>query len=298
MTPPSSLAPLPFPALFRCADAASRRAQKRYLLWVRINLALLILGALVGALNADDLRGKRILQSLAAGAFIAALASSLLIATRRWERLWYATRALAESAKSLSWKFVAGVDPFPATLPAADVARHFARALHDLVHNSRHLPASLAPSLDEPLPRPMLDARSAPIPLLRDLYLAQRIDNQHSWYAGNAIKNRRHRRIWFLLVILFHLAAILAALWLIVDPLSPWHLAALFSTIASAILAWGQVKRFEELALAYARTAHELSRLSAHAATITTQPELSALVTTTESTLSHEYTTWLTHRSQ
>ena len=89
-----------FPALYRCADDASLRGQRWYLSWLAVNLGLLVIGAVIGSLSLSEVGHKRAAQVIAALIFFAAMGTTILLATWRWERIWYAGRAVAESAKS------------------------------------------------------------------------------------------------------------------------------------------------------------------------------------------------------
>src|SRR6201999_2225187 len=48
------------------------------------------------------------------------------------EKLWYGSRAVAESAKSLAWKYMTGAEPSPSTLAAADVDSKFVTDLKSM----------------------------------------------------------------------------------------------------------------------------------------------------------------------
>src|SRR5437868_737143 len=100
----SDFNPASFPLLYRSADNASLSGQRWYLRWVIANLFLLLVGAGVGSISFADNDQKRIVHVITAVVFFVATGTSILLATRRWERIWYAGRAVAESAKSLSWK--------------------------------------------------------------------------------------------------------------------------------------------------------------------------------------------------
>lgn len=138
-----------FPALYRCADDASSSGQTWYIRWMTINLSLLLGGALVGSISLTDVESKRVVNAIAALIFFAAGGVTILLATRRWERIWYAGRAVAESAKSLTWKFVCAADPFPSSMSYQDALELFTSSLRELLNENEHL----APLLAGPRPR-------------------------------------------------------------------------------------------------------------------------------------------------
>lgn len=287
-----------FPALCRCADNASGNAQRWYLRCVGVNLGLLVLGALVGSINPSDIGHKQMVQGVAATCFFLALGTTILLANRRWERVWYAGRAVAESVKSLTWKFIAGADPFPITLDSGEAVERFANFLRELLQENRHLAAAFSgkDAVGEQVTDQMTHWRGSEVGLLRDVYSAQRVNEQQEWYANNAATNKRYQNIWFTLLVLFQAGAGLAAVLLTINPTIPWRATAVFSTLASATVAWGQVKRFQELAQAYSFAAQELSLISARAPHVGTREELARFVNDSETAISREHSTWVARR--
>jgi len=287
-----------FPEIYRSADDASLSGQHWYITWFTINLVLLLLGAIVGSVIFGDLQAKQTVQVLAAIFFFVALGTTILLGTCRWERVWYAGRAVAESAKSLTWKFVCGADPFPLTLDSKEAVVRFTDALQELLKENKHL-ASIFSGLNgggEQVTSFMMGIRGSATGVRRDIYLSQRVNEQQEWYATESCKNRRRRNTWFTLLVLFQTAAGAAAVILAIFPLFPWRGAAVFSTLASAIVAWGQMKRYQELAQAYGLAAQELSLNAARGAYVTTDDDLARFVNDAETAISREHSMWVARR--
>ena len=72
----------------------------------------------------------------------------------------------------------------------------------------------------------------------------------------------------------------------------------MFSALASAMIAWLQVRQHEELAQTYSVVALNLGFDEEQAEGINTEKDLSALVQNTESTLAQEHSQWITRKSQ
>lgn len=287
-----------FPALFRCADEASKNAQKWYLRWAGVNLGLLVLGAVVGSISLPDTAQKRIIHAIAAGCFFLSLATSILLATRRWEKVWYTGRAVAESVKTLTWKFMTGADPFSTELNAREAVESFTNTLRELVRENGQIAAALSTdnALGDQVTELMTGLREAAVGVKRDLYLAQRVNEQQAWYASNSKKNRKTRNIWFGLLVSFQALALASAIYLVVYPTFPWRAAAVFTTLASATVAWGQFKRYQELAQAYGLAAQELSLIAARGPHIGTREQLARFVNDAETAISREHATWVARR--
>lgn len=290
--------PSKFPSLYRCADDASKSAQRCYLRWVRINLGLLILGAFVGSISGSDVAHKRVIQSVAATCFFLSVCTTVLLASRRWEKIWYSGRAVAESVKSLTWKFMAGADPFSVELVGADAVRQFTDTLAELMRENRHLAATFCGqhATAEYVTPLMTEMRGAAVGVVRDVYLSQRVNDQQVWYAESSAANQRYRNIWFAMLVLFQGAALATAIFLIVNPTFPWRASAVFTTLASATIAWGQLKRFQELAQAYGLAALELGFIAVRAPHVRTRADLARFVNDAETAISREHAMWVARR--
>ena len=116
------------------------------------------------------------------------------------------------------------------------------------------------------------------------------------WYAKNATSNRTYGNVWFALLVLFEAAAGIAAILLTIYPASSWRATAVFSALASATVAWSQVKRFRELAQAYGLAAQELSLISARAPHVGTREQLARFVNDGETAISREHSSWVARR--
>lgn len=287
-----------FPALYRCADDASTNAQRCHLRWLSANLVFLILGAIVGSITPTDVGHRQMVRWTAAICFFLALATTILLASRKWDRAWYAGRAVAESVKSLTWKFMAGADPFPTTLESVEAVERFTNSLRELLHEHRHLAAALSDgeARAEQVTSHMTDLRVAAVGVIRDVYRAQRVDEQQTWYADKSVQNRAHYNRWFVLLVLLQGCAGTTAILLALHPTTSWRALAVFSTIASATLAWSQAKRFQELAQAYGFAAQELSLISARAPYVLDRVQLARFVNDAETAISREHSTWVARR--
>jgi len=290
--------PRSFPELYRSADDASLRAQRSYIKWFRLNLSLLILGAVVGSISFNDFGYKRTAQIIAAITFFLAMGTTILLATRHWERIWYAGRAVAESAKSLTWKFMCGADPFPLALQTKEAVASFTGSLQELLNENKQLSVALCleEHNGEQVTRSMSGLRESAVGVRRDVYLSQRVNEQEAWYASKSEDNRKYRNIWFTLLIVFQIAAGAAAVTLAVYPEFPWRATAVFSTLASATVAWGQMKRYQELAQAYRLAARELSFIAARGLYVETNEDLARFVNDAETAISREHAMWVARR--
>ncbi|HEY7849863.1 MAG TPA: DUF4231 domain-containing protein, partial [Ktedonobacterales bacterium] len=129
--PAQSFSDADMPPLFHDADRRAIRAQKFYFAWLQWELILLGAGVLVGAFSGATTQigpvsllvppftvGGIHITTLSAfeiteaGLLTLALVMRLVRVITRPERLWYEARAVAESVKSIAWRYVVGGEPF------------------------------------------------------------------------------------------------------------------------------------------------------------------------------------------
>src|SRR5262245_4365558 len=99
------------PATYHAANKASVGAQAWFLRLRLLQLASLGLAAICGAITLKDLAHPA--ATVGATAFVVAGAVTGYLLRSRPEQLWYDARAVAESAKTLAWRYAVGGSPFP-----------------------------------------------------------------------------------------------------------------------------------------------------------------------------------------
>jgi hypothetical protein len=289
-----------YPALFLAADSASRIAQKRHLTFTGVILGALVASAALGALSGVfHSAAKALALASTAGAALSFMLTAMRKALKP-EKLWYSGRAVAESAKSLAWRYMTGADPYPPNLPSAEADSRFIADLKSLVKDQGQAALGFGSEFsDRPQITPrMREARSAPLEQRRQLYIAARINDQRKWYGAKARRSQTIANRYFV-VIQVSQALTLAATVLLLSSLgSKWNLGGVFSALASALIAWLQVRQHEELAQSYSATALDLGFIEEQAASVATDQALAAFVGDAENTVSHEHSLWIARRNQ
>ena len=97
-----------FPTLFYQADNLSNSSQKNYLLNILLTFILSLVSAVLGFLG---LTSSNFAFVSAALIFFSILATIYLVLSKK-DQTWYRSRALAESVKSISFKYATGAEPF------------------------------------------------------------------------------------------------------------------------------------------------------------------------------------------
>ncbi|GAB2881755.1 DUF4231 domain-containing protein [Streptomyces mayteni] len=270
------------PVMFRSSDTASLIGQRRYIRGTKSRLALAVAAALCGALN-----HQVALVGLVV-AFVATLCVDAWLLAERPEQAWYDGRALAESTKTLAWRYAVGGAPFPADLPQEDALRRFHERLEALL---REAPAtSLAPAGSIAATDTMTALRSLGFPERKRTYLRYRIEDQQQWYTAKAAANTTHARRWRLVLIAVEGLGLGAAI-LRLAGLVTFDLAGIIAAVLGAGSAWFAVRQYETLGRAYTFAATELSIIHQRLARADAR-SWAQDVADAEEAISREHTMW------
>lgn len=284
-----------FPALFQAADAASISAQKTYLGLFKATLLLLLAGALLGSFSAAGWQqDSRIASAILLGVSIVLNTTMRMLSP---EKTWFGARAIAESVKSSSWRYMAGGEPYGCELAPKAADENFLDELRTIMAQK----SSLAWDHLNMAPTPQITAemrarRQLPTAERLQLYLTERIKDQREWYAGKAAGSQKSYLKWFSLTMAGQVAALTSAILMIRVVDSPVNLTGALSAVSAAFMAWLQVKKYQELAQAYALAAHELGIIEAQAAHLSAEHEVAAFVANAENAVSREHTMWIARR--
>ncbi len=285
------------PWLARAASDASVEAQRWHLRLIGLDLALLVAAALCAAPDWSSDTAKNGAAAAAAIFMALSLVVTGIIQRERNERAWYDGRAVAESAKTIAWRYITCAEPYQRTRDPAGVDLELIADLAAILDSRKEFTRLIVgDGTEAAISDKMRQARTLDTDARRQIYLRDRIASQEKFYGQNAIANRHRERQWFYAIVgaqVFGLTtAIGAAFW--VD--SPLGLAGLFATLSAAGFAWIQLKQHKELAQAYGLAAQDLSLIRAKAAFVKTEADLSAYVGDAENAISREHTMWIARR--
>lgn len=285
------------PALHRAASDSSAVAQSRYLLLLRLDLLALVLGGLLTSVQIDNPSFNRWIAAAGAVLLVASLILVVMISVKNYEQRWYGGRAVAESVKTLSWRYMTGAEPFKIDLPPQHADNLFVDQLRDVLEQSELLAVRLGRgSADREITDKMRRVRAASVEERRDLYITDRVRDQRAWYSSRSEDNEGREHALFVLMMFVQLAAVAAAVFSVAQPRSPLRASGLLTMLAIALLAWLQVKRHQELAQSYAVAAHELGLIAEEAEYVDTEERLSVFVADAEAAVSREHTLWVARR--
>lgn len=279
-----------YPALYRAADRVAVKSQQLYLWIIRGYLILMIAGT-VAAAYVSHLETLRIVAS---GAFLLVLVLTAVMSWGSGPKKWYYARALAESVKTMTWKFMMSSDPYG----GSDAHEEFIRDIRQLLKQNTVI-GELLPSgacKVEVLTDTMLDTRNRAYEERLEFYLRHRVQDQLDWYETKTKQNSRSGGRWFgilMLLLLFALFSLVGGTQSDVLSKFPIEIAA---SGATSLLTWIQVKRFQDLSAAYNLATHEIAAIKGLARFVDSEDKFNRFVNDAENAFSREHTQWVARR--
>lgn len=287
-----------FPNYFIAGDNASLLAQKKYVTYVRWDLVLMCISAALAIYNYTSEDTKRFIYIFSGLILLVAFMLSLIIKTKKYEDVWYRGRALAESAKTLTWRFITKSEYFEDYLSIEEVEKRFTERIKEIREEFKDINSSLkASDLSKAIiTEKMLEVRGLDLQERKDFYIKNRIDNQIEWYTGKADTNKAKYESWFWAVIVMQFLAIVSVSFLIYYPNSDFNLVGIFTTLSASFFSWLQLKKYQENKEAYNTAMSELNFIKQEAKFITLENDFAKFVLDSENAMSREHTMWLAQK--
>lgn len=281
------------PGLYQSANQASLDAQNYYFAGLRWYLILLVAAAFVSYIRPSDIVGALLSASL----FLVTLGILVFIRIKRPDDIWYNGRAVAESVKTISWRWMMRAEPYEDCENIEIVSRSFIGDLKTILDQNRSLSHALqsGSAVSGPISNKMKEVRGLPVLERLSVYVEHRIQDQANWYWIKSRFNKRRAKQWFWVSVALHSIAILMLLYRIKDPSFSLPVEVV-ATAAGAALTWLQAKKHNELNSAYALTAHEIVLIKGESTSVHTEGQLSEYVTNSESAFSREHTQWVARK--
>jgi hypothetical protein len=235
---------------------------------------------------------------LAAAGTVLALCGAICVEvwllTEHPERTWYDGRALAESAKTLAWRFAVAGAPFQQPMDGTTAERELVEQLRKLLEGAPS--TGIGPSTRPPVSEEMRRLRAAGFEQRRSVYLADRIAGQIRWYESKARFNRDRTRRWRIALLVIEGLGVLAALLRAIGVVS-LDLAGIVAAVAAAGVAWLSLKQHESIARAYAYAALDLALAENRLRNLSDETEWGIEVDNAEEAISREHTMWRASRA-
>ncbi|SHN12496.1 DUF4231 domain-containing protein [Flavobacterium xinjiangense] len=230
------------PGLYQSADSSSLKEQKKYFKGIAYYLILLIIAALFAFLS--DSQEYPIFKIISTVLFLATLSITIWLKVSRPDDIWYNGRAVAESVKTRSWRWMMRTEPYFDCEKVEEMRKHFINDLKTILRQNESLIGKLGieASIEDPITDKMVEVRKLSLQERFDLYRKERITNQALWYTSKAKFNKRKSSIWFWISVGLHIVAIILLLISIYQVHVKLPIAVI-AVAASSVLTWVQAKK-------------------------------------------------------
>jgi SMODS and SLOG-associating 2TM effector domain 1/SMODS and SLOG-associating 2TM effector domain 3 len=283
-----------FPAIYQSADLAAIKSQRTHYRLILAQLALLVVVAAITSVNWDSFRepaaiGLAILLLITVGL-------NALVFGKKYDKSWFLSRSIAESVKVESWKFMMRTPPYDGS--DNESGAKFVDRLKEIIGIQRPLPDDFLaqnPSTGE-ISKEMRSVRRGDIDQRKSFYLANRLNDQKTWYSKKAELNHSREQVWFFVFWGFQVLAAVIAIVVVAVGLPLLNPVGIITTIAAAAFSWREAKKFSELTQSYGMVSKELSLVGSKLEDVLTETSLQDLVADVERIISREHTVWLARR--
>lgn len=287
-----------YPALFQETDEGSIDAQSIYLRLVKFELLFLILAAFFSGIQIFQKAWMKGFSIISAISLLVAFIARIISKFGGFEEKWFSCRAIAESVKSVAWRYMMRVNPYEGNRKAKKVDEAFIEDLREIrdnqIEGAKKVGKYSVSGND--ITEHMREVRNKSFKDRLIYYNEKRVQEQKDWYSEKAKTKANKRSSWFWYLLLVEgIAVILAFVWLIIlsAPVKP---IGFLTTMAAVIVSWSQVKKYRELSQLYNLTAQDLRQIESNFIHVNSKDEFSDYVEDVEDTISKEHTVWLAKR--
>ena len=232
-----------YPALYLDADAGSNGYQAKFLRLLKGEYFALITAAFLSL----NFAGGAVYHIFYAALFFVGLILLIVRAQSKPEQWWYRCRALAESVKTLTWRYMMHATPFDKDEAKSKIILR--DELHEMFRQNSETAKQITSdwSGNEQITATMKKVRGMRRSERMGFYLTHRVDEQRRWYKTKSKLNRDSSKRWVRIsAAAYVLAAILVLTRIALPETQYWPIEPLI-VFASSIVGWMQIKKFNEL---------------------------------------------------
>jgi hypothetical protein len=267
------------------------------------NLIFLVAGA---ALSGIISFGGDWLDTPLAALIVLTLLCAMAVNFVSWRRGddndWFDGRAVAESVKTATWRYMMRTEPFAGETTCD---QEFVQLLRAILSERTELRQRLSlPSTDfRQITDRMREVRRLGVRKRHDIYVRERLDKQIAWYGDKARLNGRLAERWFWASFGAEFVSLLIALSSLVllknkdfdrdDVINLINLVGVAAALAVAFTAWTQLGRHNELNKSYGLAWQELLAIKDLARSVNSEEQLQTVVRAGEDAISREHTMWM-----
>ena len=281
-----------YPALFTSSDNYSIKAQDNFKNLNKWTLIALVVATVFSSVTQENWA----IWTSTALILVSAILSTLMLVLK-FEKGWYEGRAVAESIKTLCWKFMTGARPFSIDLNETRAQNLLIDNFKKVIGHRKDFFTLIGSDFaeNEQLPVELMNIRKLSKDERIGIYKTQRLEKQKKWYTDKTTENKKWTKISFAIIIVAQVLAVISLVLKIKFEFE-FSIAPILVTISTAYIAWLQLRRYQELSQSYLITATELSLIKSKINQVETESDFSEFVDDSETAISREHTLWLARR--
>jgi len=285
-----------FPCYYIDSDIASKKAQNIYKGFTWVSLSCMLLTTILVSLSSSVARYIPWFEKTnGIILFLSGLISIYLVISKP-EKGWYLGRAIAESIKTLSWRYMMHASPFESGDNNEDV-KQFAERISDInkqANKDKFIPKPNKNHSDVITPK-MGEVNNLNFDERKSFYLKNRIADQIKWYGDKSELNRKKGNIYSWLMVGFQFIGGIY-LFFFIDDFKLLNINNIMVFLATSIIAVVEMNKYKELHQSYAFTCKELNIIKTKASIVNNDIDFQQFVIEAEQAISREHTMWLARR--
>lgn len=282
-----------FPCYYVNSDESSKKAQKNYKSFVIVGLFLMLISTIGSSLDSSLTDSLPYFNKINAVLLFLSALITILLAFFKPERNWYLGRAVAESIKTLSWRYMMAGNPFHQNNPDVEFIKRVGEITKQALKRGFN-PKNRCFHKDA-ITSEMKRIRNLSVLERKELYARERIDNQITWYSVQSAKNKSKAYIFTIAIILCQLIAGSFILWFI-DDFKTINITEVMVFLATSMISFTEMNKYKDLHQSYSLTRVELALIQARFGVVNSEQELHDFVLESEQAISREHTMWVARR--
>jgi hypothetical protein len=285
-----------YPPFFQESDRLAVESQKKQFRLVRIKVVIVVISAVLLSVPWKQVPVLGTISLfIVAVLLVVLIAITVLIQSEGHDTLWIDCRAVAEAIKTETWLFMMKSQPYSETLETKEAEKLFMDRVAMIMRPRPTAASQIAVDMGESpqITAHMKQIRNETIDQRLEYYAKNRIADQKKWYSAKATWNRNREATWFTFAWLLELLAAIAAIAGIILPNMFFDPVQVISAASGGLIMWLNSRSYKEPANSYGMVANDLELQRNYAACVTTEEDLSLLVTKTEEMINREQKIWL-----
>ncbi|MEM2129031.1 MAG: DUF4231 domain-containing protein [Candidatus Bathyarchaeia archaeon] len=285
-----------YPALYQQSDSLALNARRKYFHLTIVKILILIIVAIITSIAWVQQPSLRT-QATIVLTILLVLSISLtsIMSYRRFDRIWFVSRAIAESVKAETWKFMMKAGQYQGISANSEAKNRFFDSLKQILNQQSEIVLHLNPNFQEmeQITENMERIKNETFENRLNYYIQNRIRDQMLWYGKKAIWNRTQEYRWFVITWILEILAVVVAVLMIVQPEGIVNPVSLIMATGAGVLSWINARSYSEPAQSYACVAQQLALLEGRAKNVSNENELATIVLDVEETIRKEHSIWV-----